>query len=105
MLLLIAIETVSVLFGGGLFHHLDASMFDGEAQIDGFLGWLHLGRVPLFILLIVFLTSFGVVGLLVQALTKSIAGFYWPAALAVLPALVVSLPAVRGFGALFARLV
>ena len=108
MLVLTAIETVGVLLGSGLFHHRDAAMFhgdlDADVHADGFLGWLHLGKVPLLILLIVFLTSFGVLGLVVQAVSKSILGFYWPGAMAAIPAVVLALPAVRGFGALFARL-
>jgi membrane protein implicated in regulation of membrane protease activity len=61
--------------------------------------------VPLLILLIIFLTAFGVSGLLIQALTRSIAGAYWPGVVAAVPALVLALPAVRAMGGLFARVV
>jgi membrane protein implicated in regulation of membrane protease activity len=108
MLVLAAIEAVGVLVGAGLFHHLDAAIYHGDMDADvhgdGFLGWLHLGKVPLLVLLIVFLTTFGVVGLLVQAVSKSILGSYWPGAIAAIPAVVLALPAVRGFGTLFGRL-
>jgi len=114
MLGLTAVEAVSVLLGAGVSHALD-NLFhlhiDHDVHVDhatnggGVLGWLHVGKVPLLIVLIIFLTAFGVSGLLIQAVTRSIVGIYWPGAVAAVPAFVVALPAVRAMGGLFARIV
>ena len=69
------------------------------------LGWLHVGKVPLLILLIIFLTAFGVTGLLIQAVTRSVAGIYWPGVVAAVPAFVLCHAGGAGVGGLFARLV
>ncbi|MGT2492040.1 hypothetical protein ACU4GD_19740 [Cupriavidus basilensis] len=45
--------------------HSDASAADAGA-IGQFLGWLHVGRVPLLMLVILFLTGFAIVGLVLQ---------------------------------------
>ena len=114
MLGLTAVEAVSVMLGAGVSHALD-NLFhlhvDHDVHVDhaphggGLLGWLHVGKVPLLILLIIFLTAFGVTGLLIQAITRSIAGIYWPGVVAAVPAFVLAMPVVRGVGGLFARLV
>jgi hypothetical protein len=120
MLGLTAVEAVSVMLGGGvshavdnLFHlHVDHDVHVGHAahaghdpHAGGLLGWLHVGKVPLLILLIIFLTAFGVSGLLIQAVTRSIVGLYWPGVVAAVPAFVLAVPAVRAVGGLFVRLV
>ena len=114
MLGLTAVEAVSVMLGAGvshavdnLFHlHVDHDVHAGHAaHAGGFLGWLHVGKVPLLILLIIFLTAFGVTGLLIQAVTRSVAGIYWPGVVAAVPAFVLAVPVVRGVGGLFVRLV
>ena len=63
-----------------------------------FLGWLTFGRVPALILLIVFLTAFGLAGILLQQIVSAIGNFYLPSWIAVVPAFAVSLPIVRGVG-------
>lgn len=74
----------------------------GDATSAGvftqFLGWLTFGRVPALILLIVFLTAFGLAGILLQQIVSAIGNFYLPSWIAVVPAFAVSLPIVRGVG-------
>lgn len=49
--------------------------FDGDANVDSdFLGWLGVGRLPLLVLLVIFLAVFGVIGLGLQQLMTSISG-------------------------------
>ncbi|HYJ83528.1 MAG TPA: YqiJ family protein [Allosphingosinicella sp.] len=66
LLLMLMIGVVEALGLGASAVHLDA-----HADLDGggdLLGWLGVGRVPLLMLLVVFLAFFGLVGLAVQQL-------------------------------------
>ncbi|MDD2942926.1 MAG: YqiJ family protein [bacterium] len=78
---------------------------DGDASSLGhILGWLRIDKVPVIILIIVFLTAFGVSGYFVQWFIFTSTGHYLPIAAASLIAGVCSLPAVRFFGGIFSRL-
>jgi hypothetical protein len=70
-----------------------------------FLGWLHVGRVPVLALLVIFLTSFGLLGLLLQMLSRSLWGGFLPGVVASVAALFASLPVVRTAGGWMAWLV
>ncbi|MCB4358198.1 OB-fold-containig protein [Quatrionicoccus australiensis] len=72
---------------------------------EAWLGWLHVGKVPLLILLALFLTAFSVIGFTANTLVKSLLGFYPPALLAAPLAFLGTLPVVRLSGAAIARLV
>lgn len=86
---------------------VDAPEFDGIGGITGLLDWLCIGRVPVLILLVMFLFAFGISGLLIQSLVLDISGWLLPGILACAPALAVSLPAVhfagRGFEKVFPK--
>ena len=114
MLLMALVEGLGVLFGIGTFDFLDDLIPDVEVPVDsseavsvGFasrlLGWLHFGRVPVLILLVVLLTAFGVIGLAMQAIAAASTGFLLPALIAAPAAFMLSLPVVRGFGGFLAR--
>jgi hypothetical protein len=107
MLVVAALEAVGMVLGAGLSHAADALLpdidHDAHPGVDGVLGWLHLGKVPMLILLIILLTAFGVVGLALQVVTRAMFGFYWPGAVAAVPALAAALPAVRLLGALYLK--
>ena len=68
------------------------------------LGWLCVGRVPILVLIIVFLCAFGLGGFLLQALARGLAGFPLPPALVSLPAFAAAVPAVRYAGLGLARI-
>jgi hypothetical protein len=108
MLVLAALEALGVILGGGISHAVDAMLpgLDADADVGhgGVLGWLHLGKVPLLILLIILLTVFGVIGLALQAVTRAMFGFYWPGLAAAVPSVALALPAVRAAGALYLKL-
>jgi len=104
-------EGVSTLLGAGLSHLIDALIPDlhvdpqladmdghGGSSLSRLLGWLRIGQVPALILLVVFLTAFGLAGLALQSLARASLGSFLPAGLASLPALMVAVPAVRLFG-------
>ena len=75
----------------------------GAGLMSSVLGWLCVGRVPILILLIWFLTAFGLLGLVLQGLVNASLGFMLPAALASVPALVIAFPSVRLFGQAFSK--
>lgn len=76
---------------------------DAHTPAGRFLAWLYVGRVPVLMLLIVFLTVFGLTGLVIQAILLSIVGVALPAWVAGPAAFVLTLPLLRGSAALLAR--
>jgi hypothetical protein len=68
------------------------------------LGWLSVGRVPILVLLVFALTSFGLAGYVVQWTAHSVLGAPLDALLASLPALVAAAYATRHLGRLLGRI-
>ncbi len=118
MLLIALIEGVASLMGAGLsgmiesiFPDLDGGV-DLDIDLDGpqtnppaftkFLSWLRVGEVPVLMLLVVFLTVFGLIGLATQSAARGALGFYLPQWLVVAAVVLVSLPVVRVLGGLLA---
>src|SRR4028119_284586 len=107
--LLGALEVLSMMLGGAV------SVMDGDMDVDAgadmdadgawgeFLSWLHVGQVPSMILLIVFLLSFGVGGLLLQTMLKGATGAMMPLPLSLLPAFLVALPGTRLAGGILKK--
>ncbi len=86
--------------GGG-----DLGEIGATSALSKLLGWLCVGKVPVLVLLVVALTTFGFAGLALQGLVSSIFGFLLPAWIAWLPAFAVALPTTRLIGTGLARLV
>jgi hypothetical protein len=107
--LLGALEVLSLMLGGAV------SVMSGDADVDAgvdvdadgawgeFLNWLHVGQVPSMILLITFLLSFGIAGLLLQTLLKSATGAMLPLPLSLLPAFMIALPGTRLAGGILKK--
>lgn len=76
----------------------------GPGPLSTVLGWLCVGRVPVLVLLILFLSAFGVTGLAVQNLSNTLIGLVPPGWVAAIPAVVAALPFTRGAGLIFARI-
>jgi len=104
-------ELVALLLGFGLSDAVDALLPDIDIDVGvnadagsaftRLLGWLHIGKVPLLMILIVFLTAFGLIGLVLQTLAKGVTGYYMSAWFAVVPTMILAMPVVRvGAGAL-----
>lgn len=78
--------------------NLDAPSVPGAGPFTQFLGWLCFGRVPALVLLVAFLTAFGLSGLIIQSVVNAVTTFYLPAIIAVIPAFAAALPATRYIG-------
>ena len=94
--------------GNMIAHHIEISHAESGAEsgpIAQFLGWLHLGRVPFLILLVLFLTGFSVAGLLLQSILHALLHFMLPPLIAACLALPPSLFVVRCVGKPIGRLV
>jgi hypothetical protein len=73
--------------------------------IDGALGWLHVGKVPLLVLLILFLVGFSFSGYAAQAFANGLLGIYLPAWIASIPAVLIGFSTVRAMGGLLAYII
>ena len=125
MFVIALMEGVGMLLGIGVFAFLDTLLpefdFDVDLDVDldvgldgahssppaftRLLGWLRVGQVPILVLLIVFLTAFGLIGLTMQGIIHTATGFYLPGVIAWLPALVATLPIVRVCGGVLAMVI
>ena len=111
------LEGVALLLGAGLSHFLDALLpghdfdfhtdFHGDidasevpavAPLSRFLGWLRVGKVPILILLVIFLTAFGLIGLGIQTFVNNSLGFLLPGIVAAPISIALTLPVVRVVG-------
>ena len=74
---------------------------DGDGGlVGGLLQWLHVGQLPTTVLLLLFLLSFGIGGLVLQWMLMSRFGALLPATLASVPALAIALLGTRLTGSL-----
>jgi Inner membrane protein YqiJ, N-terminal/Inner membrane protein YqiJ, OB-fold len=109
MLLIAVLEGVTMLLGMGLSSLIESMLpeFDVDVDIDldgpqqnppvftRLLGWLRIGEVPILMVFVVFLTAFGLIGLVGQALLRGVTGSYLPQWIATIPALLAALPLTR----------
>jgi Protein of unknown function (DUF1449) len=78
---------------------------DGEGGLDRVLGWLHLGKVPALVLLLLFLAGYTLFGYSLQMVAHGLFGGYLPAWIAGLLAVPSGLATVRGLGSLIAHII
>jgi len=92
---------------GADFGHAELSNPDvgSVSALSRVLGWLCVGKVPILILLVAFLTVFGLAGLVIQSVMVSFTGVLLPGILASIPALVIAIPSVRVIGTGIAKLI
>ncbi|WP_457421896.1 YqiJ family protein [Roseateles sp. P5_E7] len=76
-----------------------------ETGTDKVLGWLHLGRVPALVLLLLFLLGYALFGYALQKVAFNLLGGFLPAWLAGLLAVPPGLATVRGLGSLVAHII
>jgi hypothetical protein len=99
-------EALGLLIGASALHWHPDTVAD---QPDGFmaeaLGWLHVGRVPILVLLVIFLTVFAVAGFASQFVARSALGQFVPLPAAMGLALIVGIFAVRTLGAALGKII
>ena len=78
---------------------------DGDSGLDRVLGWLHVGKVPALVLLLLFLCGYTVFGYSLQMVANGLFGGYLPALLAGLLAVPAGMATVRGLGSLIAHII
>jgi hypothetical protein len=109
LLLIAALEGLALLVGVSAFHWLDHWLPElshaEHGPIDKGLGWLHVGRVPVLALLVIFLAAFAMTGFALNMAAHRLGGLWLPAWLSVPIAAVAALPIVRILGTGVARLV
>lgn len=112
------LEGTASLFGAGFSNFLDSILpemdldfdvdspeFESPGLVTRFLGWLRMGEVPALVVLIVFLTTFGLAGFGIQSIVNNLTGKLLPALLASLLALIVSIPLVRIVAGILSKLI
>jgi len=107
MVVIGALEGLSLMVGTGLSHHLD-HLFGfhlDDPDGDGVLGWLHIGRAPILVLLVIFLMAFAISGLVLQWALAGVIGHTLPAWMASVIAAGCALPVVRMLGGLISRII
>jgi hypothetical protein len=110
MLFIAALEGVTLVLGMGVSSALESVMpdfdYDLDADLGGdgvegshalskFLGWLRVGKVPVLMLFVIFLTAFGLVGLVIQGALLNSIGTLSSAWLVAILAFLVAIPVVR----------
>ncbi len=132
MLIIAAVELVGALMGmpasamlDSLLPEIDADIdldadyaggpFDADAPsvpnapnpgaLSQVLGWLCVGKVPVLVLLIIFLTAFGLAGFVLQSVVDAAFGAPLPAFVAAVPAFFAAVPVLRISGVTLAKII
>lgn len=104
MLLIGAVEALGL--GGGMAAGEGIEVLDGDVNVEtpSLLSWINVGRLPLLMLIVVFLFGFGMTGLIGQRMVAGVIGQPGPWFLAAPLAFAVALPVTRVFGRGVARI-
>lgn len=109
MLLIAFVEGLAMVAGatlsGLLHHHLPDPWDNVHGPFDKLLGWLHVGRVPFLVLVVLFLAGFALTGFALNMVAHRILGIWVPPIVSVPAAFIATLPIVRILGAGLARLI
>lgn len=105
MIGLAVIEGIGIVVAMSPAQFLDNLLPEQPAGAEGALGWLHVGKVPLLVLLILFLLGFALAGYMIQMFTHGLLGIYMPAWIASVPAVFVGVSTVRALGGLIAHII
>jgi hypothetical protein len=77
----------------------------GHDGLDRMLGWLHIGKVPSLVLLVVFLAGYALFGYALQLVVHGLFGLYLPGWVAGLVAVLPAMATVRSLGSLVAHII
>lgn len=111
VLMLALLELLGLVLGHSLAHTFDhwigakgVHAPESEGFIASSLEWLSVGRVPVVVVIITFLTAFGVAGLVIERIAYAATGYLLPTILASAGAFLLALPMTRGMAAGLARI-
>jgi len=119
MIMIAVLEGATTMIGLGLSNLIETFIpdfdLDADADLDGpdasspgiltkIFGWLRIGQVPFLIILVAFLTVFGLTGLILQSFILEFTGRLLPGLAASGVSLVISLPIVRMLTGVIARI-
>lgn len=96
------LELIALLVGGSVSSAMDGVI--GEMPEAGGLAWLHVGRLPFLVVLVLLLASFSLFGFALQGLTAIFFGQGMPALVASPLAFLAALPATRVAGSTLVRI-
>jgi hypothetical protein len=109
MLLIAIVEGIAMVVGANLsewFQHALPDPWDAvHGPFDRMLGWLHVGRVPVLVLLVLFLAGFALTGFALNMVAHRFLGAWLAPLISVPLAFFATLPMVRILGAGLARLI
>jgi hypothetical protein len=109
MLLIAIVEGMAMMIGANLSETLQHALPDPWDSVHGpfdkVLGWLHVGRVPVLVLLVLFLAGFALTGFALNMVVHRFFGIWVPPLISVPAAFFATLPVVRILGAGLARLI
>jgi hypothetical protein len=109
MLLIAIVEGLAMVIGANLSESLQQFLPDpwdaAHGPFDNLLGWLHIGRVPLLVLIVLFLAGFALTGFALNLVAVRFFGAWVPTMISVPAAFLATLPIVRIMGAGLARLI
>jgi hypothetical protein len=104
MIAVAVIEAMALMIGMSTSHWGDGAAIDHPDGVpDGVLGWLHFGRIPILISLVIFLTTFALGGFVCQFVAKAMIGSFIPLPAAVALAFLAGIFGVRFFGGVLAK--
>jgi hypothetical protein len=83
----------------------DLSEIGSATALSRLFGWLNVGRVPVLVLLVIFLFGFGLTGLVVQSIVNNVFGILLPGVAASAAALVAGIFFMKVLGRVIARIV
>jgi hypothetical protein len=101
-------EGLALLIGASTSQWLDGALGgdgDTEGPINAALGWLHIGKVPILAIVVIFLTTFAVIGFGFQFVARAATGHLMPQLFAVGVAGIGGVFAVRFLGTALGRMV
>jgi hypothetical protein len=109
MLLIAVVEGLAMVVGANLSETLQHALPDPLDNVHGpfdkLLGWLYVGRVPVLVLLVLFLAGFALTGFGLNMIAHRFFGTWVPTIISVPAAFIATLPVVRILGAGLARLI
>lgn len=109
MLLIAIVEGFAMVIGANLSETLQQALPDPWDSVHGpfdkLLGWLYVGRVPLLVLIVLFLAGFAITGFALNMVAHRMIGTWVPVAFSVPAAFLATLPIVRILGAGLARVI